>query len=738
MAEKVQIFDIGGMDCADCARKVASGVEKLPGVQMSELNFASGKLKVVGDSPAEAIRERVRALGYEVLAEKQKESGKSPARRQNFLSFLWQRSETRLALVGAILILPGLVFSELLGREYMWVNLFSLAAILSAGFPVARAAWRNLRINRSIDINFLMTVAAVGAFFIGAYSEAGMVMVLFALGEALEGFTTEKSRRSIESLLDIVPETATLLLSEGDTIRELSTNVADLKAGDRIIVRPGETIPMDATVESGISSVNQAAITGESQLVVKQTGDQVFASSLNGEGALTLVVTQIAAESTISRVIKLVQEAQNKQAPSERFINKFARWYTPLVVVLAALVAIVPPLFFNAAFLNPSPEVHGWLYRGLTLLVISCPCALVISTPVSIISAISNAARKGILFKGGLALERLSKTSVIAFDKTGTLTEGTPVVVAARGQDHREFTPLGSECGDCSELVALAHAVERRSQHPLSQAVAKAAEKLGVAERYAAAEQVTNSPGLGVRGVVEGRTVQVGSHQWMDETILHSQEECDDLAYHAHSGSSQINVAVNGRLHGSLLAIDTLRPSSKQAIADLKAMQIEHLVMLTGDQPAAAQQIANEVGVTDFRASLLPEDKLWAVEELQRKFGSVVMVGDGINDAPALALADVGIALRGSNSSAQAMESADVTLMQADLARLPFALRLSRKVMSTIRFNIIFAIGVKAGFMVLATLGLSSMWMAVVADMGISILVTLNGMRLLSYNQSGQ
>jgi Cd2+/Zn2+-exporting ATPase len=333
-----------------------------------------------------------------------------------------------------------------------------------------------------------MTLAAFGAFFIGAYTEAGMVMVLFALGEALEGFTAEKARRSIETLLDFVPESATRLVSENNSLREVDTPLRDLRAGDHILVRPGEIIPMDGTIESGISAVNQASITGESRLINKQAGDGVFASAINGEGALTIRVTQIAAENTISKVVRLVKEAQTRQAPAERFIDRFARWYTPLVVVLAALVAIIPPVFFGEPFLNPASGEHGWLYRGLTLLVISCPCALVISTPVSIISAISNAARHGVLFKGGLALEQLSNARVIAFDKTGTLTEGTPVVVAARGRDHREFTALGSDCSDCSDLVALAHAVERRSQHPLAQAVADAARKLGVEERYAAAE----------------------------------------------------------------------------------------------------------------------------------------------------------------------------------------------------------------------------------------------------------
>ncbi len=730
MEEMVQVFDIGGMDCADCARKVQTGVQKLPGVRLSELNFATGKLRVIGNSSAEAIQNRINALGYQVIQPEEKQIGKQN-RTQSFLLFLWRRYETRLALLGALLILPGLIFNELLGREYIWISWFSTAAVLLAGYPVARSAWQNLKINHAIDINLLMTIAAVGALFIGAYTEAGMVMVLFALGEALEGFTSERARGSIEELLDIVPQEARLLINTEQGVREIPTAVNALNIGDRIVVRPGETIAMDGRVESGVSSVNQAPFTGESQLVVKRISDPVFASSLNGEGALVVEVTHLAGDNTISRVVKLVQEAQSKQAPAQRFIDQFARWYTPLVVVLAALVAIVPPIFFGQPFLNPAENIHGWLYRGLTLLVISCPCALVISTPVSIISAISNAARHGILFKGGLHLETLSKVKVIAFDKTGTLTEGTPVVIAARGLDHREFTELGSECADCSEVVALAHAVEQRSQHPLAQAVANAAEKLGVANRYQAAENVTIKPGLGVEGNVAGRIIQIGSHQWMDGNIAHSQQDCDDLNDSANAGSSQINVAVDGQLQGSLLAIDSLRPSSAKAIKELKELQIEELIMLTGDGSGAAQQIAHQVGMTDFRASLLPEDKLKAIEDLQKLYGRVVMVGDGINDAPALTLADVGIAVRGSNSSAQALESADITLMQADLTQLPFAIRLSRAAMHTIHLNIAFAIVIKAAFMLLAIIGLSSMWMAVMADMGVSVLVTLNGMRLM-------
>ena len=731
MSKPKQIFEIKGMDCADCARKVSDGVQKLPNVELSQVNFATAQLTVIGDVSSAAVSARVRELGYDVFLPHEEKTSKFKQAPVGFLGFLWQRFETRLALLGAILVMPGLILGEILGLDWWWVNLLSLVAMAAAGYPVIRSAWSNLRINRAIDINFLMSIAAIGAVVIGAYVEAGMVIVLFALGEALEGFTTEKARNSIKSLMEVVPPLATRISTlNGETI-ETNIDVKDLLIGDRILVRPGERIPMDGVVLEGSSAVNQASITGESALIEKQPGDEVFASTINGSAALIIEVTHLSDDNTISHVIKLVQEAQNKRAPSQRFIDQFARWYTPAVVVLATLVAVIPPLFFGQPFFNPADGSLGWLYRGLTLLVISCPCALVISTPVSIISAISNAARNGVLFKGGLYIEKLSQIKVIAFDKTGTLTEGRPVIVASRSGSHQEFKPVAADCDECTESIALAHAVERRSQHPLAQAIAQAADELGVTDRYPAANQVTVLPGMGVSGEVNGKQVQIGSHRMIDEGINHSDEDCYQLKQTEENGNTQIHVAVDGDLVGSLLAVDSPRSSSKAALSALKELGIKNLVMLTGDQPMVAQQIARQVGVSDFRANLLPQDKVTAVEALQKDFGSLAMVGDGINDAPALALADVGIAVGGVTSSAQAMETADITLMQPDLHQLPFAIKLSRRMMNTIRFNITFAISVKAAFMALAAFGLSTMWMAVVADMGISILVTLNGMRLL-------
>jgi len=728
-----QTFEIKGMDCEDCARKISSGVKKLNKVDDIQVNFATGKMVISGDVSAEEIEKRVRDLGYE-LADKQNEARPLETGKEgNFFGYLWQSTVTRLALIGAVLILPGLIFAEILGYEWWWVDALALLALMAAGLPVVVAAFRNLRINRSIDINFLMTIAATGAIFIGAIVEAGMVMVLFAMGEALEGFTAEKARHSIRSLMAVVPARATRLFSQEGFIQEEEVDIKNLRVGDHILVRPGERIPMDGVVTEGVSSVNQASITGESAMVPKAEGDAVFASTINGESALEICVTHLSEDNTISRVIHLVEEAQGKRARSQRFIDQFARWYTPAVVVLATLVTTIPPIFFNQPFLNPDDGSFGWLYRGLTLLVISCPCALVISTPVSIISAISNAARHGVLFKGGMHLEALAKVKVFAFDKTGTLTKGSPVIVGTRSDSHQEFKPISADCGECCRAIALAHAVERRSQHPLAQAIRHVAEELNADEKFAPASEVEVLPGLGVSGMVEGKKVHIGSHRMLDDGFQHSPEDCDQFKQAEKEGHTQIHVAVDGALVGSFLAVDAPRKTSRAALAALKEAGVKALVMLTGDSPMVAKQIAELVGVTEYRANLMPQDKVNVLAELRQKYGAVAMLGDGINDTPALAAADVGIAIGGAHSSAQALETADVTLMQADLIELPFAWRLSRRTMNVIHFNIAFAIGVKLLFMILAMLGLSTMWMAVVADVGISILVTLNGMRMLRF-----
>jgi Cd2+/Zn2+-exporting ATPase len=733
-------LQIQGLDCPNCARSVETGVSQLAGVQSCELNFTTAKLRVTGSVNEGQVIERVRALGYDVLEPQVEASAAGSTRPLTFFQFLWQRRETQLALFGFLLILPAALLTEVLGLRHPLLDLASVGALLVAGLPVARSAWRSLWLNREININVLMTIAGIGAVFIGEYTEAGLVMVLFALGEALEGYTGQRARDAIRSLMQLAPHEATLLRQSGGQPQEWRIQVAALQIGDIILVKPGESIPMDGRVRAGSSLVNQAPITGESRLVEKVVGSEVFASSINGEGHLEIEVTHLAGDNTISRMIQMVEEAQEKRAPAQRFVDRFAKYYTPAVVGLALLTAIIPSLFFGQPFLNPGPDSFGWLYRGLALLVVACPCALVISTPVSIISAISNAARSGVLIKGGAYLEALSRIKAVIFDKTGTLTEGKPVVIAVQAVDcqNRDGNLTGNtaSCAACYNLLAIASAVERRSEHPIAQAIVTEAEKFGLHDKYPAAEMVTALTGRGVTGQVNGRQVTIGSHAYFDAYIPHHLEACQKAQQDAAQGYTLMMVSAEGQYLGLVSVADTVRPSSQEAVTLLKQGGVKTVIMLTGDNAATAQQIGRQVGVTDIRAGLLPENKVAAVKSLQVEYGPVAMIGDGINDAPALATADVGIAIGGANGSTQAMETADITLMSNDLRQLPFIFRLSRAMMNIIRTNIILSLGIKLLFLGLVVFGLGTMWMAVLADMGTSLLVTFNGMRLLNQPKS--
>jgi Cd2+/Zn2+-exporting ATPase len=484
---------------------------------------------------------------------------------------------------------------------------------------------------------------------------------------------------------------------------------------------------------SGESAVNQAPITGESVPVEKSVADNVFAGSINGQGALIVRVTRLAADTTIARIIKMVEEAQAQKAPSQRFVDRFARIYTPAVIAIAALIAFVPPLFglwsgagsFGALF-------SEWVYRALVLLVIACPCALVISTPVSIVSAIASAARAGVLLKGGAHLESLGSLRVLAFDKTGTLTAGRPEVVDVRCLDHTEGLAW-TDCSECQQMLSTAAALERQSEHPLAHAVVRSAEGLGLPTTSHAAQSVEALTGRGVRGQVDGHRLTVGTH-----SLIHEQDPdlvegpfCD--AVHAAQAAGQTVMVVRDDccgVRGYIAVADTLRPGVPDVMAALARMGIEHTVMLTGDNPATAQAIASAAGIDHVQAELLPEHKVAAIETLLAQYGAVAMVGDGVNDAPALARATVGIAM-GAAGTDTALETADVALMADDLGKLPFAVQLSRQARRIIRQNVTLSLGIKAIFLVLALAGSATLWMAVFADMGASLLVTANGMRLL-------
>ncbi len=738
-------FRVTGMDCASCAQTVENGVARLDGVESCQLNFTTETLRVSGTAVPQNIISRIQELGYDVASP---DDAPKSVEVQNFWQFMRQRQDTTLALLGVLFILPGLLFNELLpmlGWEHPLLNITSVVALVLAGWPIARSGWRSLRVNHELTINALMTIAAVGAVFIGAYTEAGLVMVLFAIGEALEGYTAVRARNSIRSLMRVSPQTATVMRPCMDCETHLGQDgytggecpfcgiephrvpVEELVLGETVVVKPGERIPVDGRILSGSSTVDQSTITGESAPIAKQPDDTVFASSINGAGVLHLEVTHLAEDSTINRLIRLVEEAQERRAPAQRFVDQFARIYTPAVVVLAVLVAILPPLLWQQPFIDPVNPLNGWLYRALALLVVACPCALVISTPVTLVSALSNAAKHGVLIKGGAFVEALSQVKLIAFDKTGTLTQGKPAIT-----HFQSVNCQGNGCEPCNDLLGLTHAVEQASEHPLAQAVAQAAGAYGVQNRYPTATDVQAKIGAGIAGSVNGQQVMIGSHRSL--TNLPHDAHCDAISAAEADGQTAMLVTADEAYLGYLTVADQVRDDAATAVSQLHQLGIQ-TAMLTGDNEATAQNIAGQTGIDRVFANLLPEEKVGKIEQLRQEYGRVAMIGDGINDAPALASATVGIAM-GAAGTDQAMETADIALMHDDLGKLPYAVRLSRAAMGTIHANVALSLGLKAAFLVAVLFGVGTMWLAVLADMGASLLVTLNGMRLTRFENS--
>ncbi len=721
-----QTYHIGNMDCAGCAQEVETGVGKLKGVDFVQVDFVSGKMRLEGEVNYAELQRRVESLGKTIALPEDYRAQQAQPKRGGVLGFwdyLVARHETQLALFGGGLVLLTLVLT-LLGLPYAFASILYTVGMVITLYPIFRSGVNGLLINRQFTINLLMSIAAIGAIIIGEYLEGATVIFLFAIGEALEGYTADRARSSIQSLMALKPTTATVL----DDDRERVVPVENLRVGDEILVKPGENIPMDGRVLTGSSGVNQAPITGESVPVAKTQGEEVFAGSINGEGTLTIAVTRLAEDNTLSRIIQLVEEAQSVRAPSQRMIDRFASWYTPIVVATAALVAFVPPLVFGLPFYDTATE-HGWLYRALTMLVIACPCALVISTPVTVISAITAAARRGVLIKGGAHLEALGTVQAFAFDKTGTLTQGKPTVTAYYASDCNEPSP----CVHSNDVLALAAAVERRTSHPLAEAVVHAAEERELATVYAAAQDVEMLAGRGVRGTVDGHKITVGSHALFDDEFPHDPDLCARIRAAETQGQTTMLLADDDAVRGYIALADTARESSKAVVAELNALGAE-TVMLTGDNETVAQAVGAEVGVTDVRAGLLPQQKVEAVQQLRDQHTNVAMIGDGVNDTPALAAASVGIAMGGAGSP-QALETADIALMADDLTQLPFAVKLSRFARRLIQENIILSFGVKAVFLVLAFFGLTSLWVAILADVGMALLVTLNGMRPLRFRQ---
>jgi Cd2+/Zn2+-exporting ATPase len=553
---------------------------------------------------------------------------------------------------------------------------------------------------------------------LGQWSEGAAVVFLFALAQLLEARAMERARASIRALMELAPSEA-LVRDAAQPGGARRVPVDDVRVGDVVMVRPGDKIPLDGRVVAGASHVNQAPVTGESLPAEKTIGDEVFAGTINGRGGLDVRVERVRADSTLARIIDLVERAQAQRAPSQTFVERFARVYTPAVLVLAAIVGLVPPLL--------GAPWGAWIYRALVLLVIACPCALVISTPVSIVSALSAAARKGVLIKGGARLERLAQVHCVAFDKTGTLTSGALRVVDVVALDGAHLRQGYGGQVTAARVLQLAASLELRSEHPIGAAIVARAREDGVA--FAPVDGFQALPGLGAEAVVDGSPLVLGSHRLFEERGLCTDALHARLAAMPSDGRTTVIVGAGAPL-GVIAVADTPRAAARDALQLLRAQGVTHVALLTGDHEAAARSVAAAVGVDEVRAGLLPADKVDAVTALRARHGAIAMVGDGINDAPALAAADVGIAM-GVAGSGAALETADVALMADELLRIPYALRLSRATARNIRANIVFSIGLKAAFMILAVFGMATLWMAVVADMGASLIVIANALRLL-------
>ena len=717
-SEKARAFRVAGMDCAEEIATLRREVGPVVGGE-AKLGFdlLRGRMTVAADEksvPDWAIVTAARRAG--LAAEPWRAEGDDGSndrlRRRRLISTVVSGSATGAGFLLHAALAGGL--GAALGREGMGgghavplaARLVYAVAVLAGLVTVAPKAWLALRQFRP-DMNLLMTIAVCGAIVIGEWFEAATVAFLFAFSLALEAWSVGRARRAIAKLLDLAPPTALLVTPEG----EREVHPSEIPVGSRVAIRPGERVPLDGRVRTGRSTLNQAPITGESRPVEKQPGDEVFAGTINGAGALEVETTAAAEATMLAKILRLVEEAQTRRSPSERWVDRFAAIYTPFVFVTALLVALLPPLLAGASW-------GDWGYRALVLLVIGCPCALVVSTPVAVVAGLAAAARHGVLVKGGAFLEAPASIRAFAFDKTGTLTHGRPRVL--------EVVPLSGH--DERELLERLVALEARSEHPLAAAIRDYAAEKGVSAPPA--EDFQAFEGKGAAGTVDGRIFWVGSHRYLEERGQETPDVHERLEAMSLAGQTAVVVGNETHVCGLVAVADGVRSNALETLRELQRLGIETTVMLTGDNRGTAEAIGRETGVSEIRAELLPDEKVAAIQELVKRYQRVAMVGDGINDAPALASASLGIAMGGAGSDA-AIETADVALLSDDLSRLPWLIRHSRQTLRVIRQNITFSLSVKAIFVALTFLGAASLWAAIAADMGAALLVVANSLRLL-------
>jgi len=688
---------IEGMDCSDCVTVIEHSLGRLNGVLAVNVNYPTENVWVEFDNQKTsraAIEKRIISLGYTIPVE-------------GLRSWYQENREVLFSLLSGLLLLIGWLGGTLLEFPPLVSTGFYLAAYVFGGWDISQHAWHAIK-ERHFDTDLLMVMAALGAAFLGEFAEGALLLFLFSLGHALEERALDRARAAVRALADLAPKIA--LVRRGGKEQELP--VESLQLEDVVIVRPGVRIPVDGIILDGNSGVDQASVTGESLPVDKAPGDAVFAGTVNGEGALEVKVTRLAKDSTLSRVMKMVEEAQAQKSPTQQTVEKFERVFVPAVLILTALVITVPPLFgfpFRESFL-----------RAMTLLVAASPCALALGTPASILAGVAQAARNGVLVKGGAHLENLGRLKAIAFDKTGTLTHGKPEVtdVIAFGREQ-------------AEVLSLAAGAESRSAHPLAQAVIRAAQTLGAPA--SAMETVESLTGHGLRAVFQGKTIWIGNQKLMDASgVTLSANMLQEAQEFQQTGKSLMWIAENQTAIGLIALADTLRPEAAPTMQALKAAGVSHTIMLTGDNARSASAIAAQIGLTDFRADLLPEDKLTIIRDLVKQYGQVAMIGDGVNDAPALANATVGIAMGGAGTDV-ALETADVALMGDDLSKLPFAVGLGRATRAIIIQNLFISLGVIALLIITSITGIVSIGVAVIFHEGSTLVVVANALRLLGY-----
>jgi Cd2+/Zn2+-exporting ATPase len=700
-ASKQTTYRVDGLTCTNCAGKFEKNVKNLEGVTDAKVNFGAGKISVYGETSISQIE---KAGAFENLRiTNEKDYSNTPAMKESFLKKNWH------LVVSIIFILLAFVSQNISGEDSTTTIILYVIAIVVGGFNLFKEGIANL-IKLDFTMESLMTIAIIGASIIGEWAEGSIVVILFALSEVLERYSMDKARQSIRSLMDIAPKEA---LIRRDDVEQMIA-VSDIQIGDIMIIKPGQKIAMDGVVIKGYSAINQSAITGESIPVEKKVDDEVFAGTLNEEGLLEVKVTKHVEDTTISKIIHLVEEAQGERAPAQAFVDKFAKYYTPTIMLIALLVVVVPPLFFGG-------DWDTWVYQGLSLLVVGCPCSLVISTPVSIVSAIGNSAKNGVLVKGGIYLEEIGGLQAIAFDKTGTLTKGKPVVT--------DFIPYSEHMNEQKSLSIIT-ALETLSQHPLASAIISKAMVDNVDYKSIVIDNFSSITGKGVKGDVDGTTYYIGSSKLFESSLEKSQSISQTYQSLQKQGKTAMLFGTESNILAIIAVADEVRESSKEVIAQLHKLGIAHTIMLTGDNNDTAQFIGKEIGVSDIKAELMPEDKLTYIKELKQTYGKVAMIGDGVNDAPALAASTVGIAMGGAGTDT-ALETADVALMGDDLKKLPFIVNLSRKTLKIIKQNITFSLGIKLLALLLVLPGWLTLWIAIVADMGATLLVTLNGLRLM-------